>query len=178
MVDPNKPDYENTPASFRRPPFRYAPASLQAAPQVTIVTPFYNEGAIFHETARCVFHQSFQQWEWIIVNDASTDAAAVEILSAYRVKDPRVRVIDQQVNQGPSAARNLGFRLAAASYVVRLDSDDLLEPTALEKWLWYWNSTGPAPSSTDSPLDSAPKHICPAKDSTTVPSFSTGTSSA
>ena len=140
MIDPNKPDYGNTPASSRRPAFAYAPANRQAAPAVTIVTPFYNEGPIFHETARSVFHQSFQQWEWIIVNDASTDAAAVEILGAYRVKDPRVRVIDQPVNQGPSAARNVGFRLAAAGYVVKLDSDDLLEPTALEKWLWYLES--------------------------------------
>jgi glycosyltransferase involved in cell wall biosynthesis/GT2 family glycosyltransferase len=142
MIDPNKPDYEDTPASLRRPAFSYAPASGEAAPLVTIVTPFYNEGPVFHETARSVFHQSFQQWEWIIVNDASTDATALEILDEYRRKDLRLRVIDQGVNQGPGAARNVAFRLAAGKYVVHLDSDNLLEPTAIEKWLWYLESHG------------------------------------
>jgi glycosyltransferase involved in cell wall biosynthesis/GT2 family glycosyltransferase len=137
MIDPNSPDYEDTPASPRRAPFSYAPVGSQVVPQVTIVTPFYNEGAIFHETAQSVFRQSFQQWEWIIVNDASTDPDALEVLRPYRGQDPRVRVIDQEINQGPSAARNVAFRLAAAGYVVHLDSDNLLEPTAIEKWLWY-----------------------------------------
>jgi glycosyltransferase involved in cell wall biosynthesis len=109
-------------------------------PCATIVTPFYNTGPIFHETARSVLQQSLQQWEWLIVNDGSTDPASLAILESYRSSDPRIRVIDLNPNRGPGAARNLGFQEARASYIVQLDSDNLLEPTAIEKWLWFLES--------------------------------------
>src|SRR5262249_7832039 len=109
-------------------------------PCVTIVTPFYNTGVIFHETARSVLRQSLQQWEWLIINDGSTDPEALAILAGYRQRDPRIRVIDHSSNQGLSAARNTGFHSARTPYVVQLDSDDLLEPTAIEKWLWFLES--------------------------------------
>ena len=141
MIDPHKPDYANTPASDRRPAYGYAPADPAAPPAASIVTPFYNTGTIFHETARSVFRQSFQQWEWLIVNDGSTRPEALTVLDEYRrLDDPRIRVIDLPTNQGPSAARNRAFREARASYVVQLDSDNLLEPTAMEKWLWFLES--------------------------------------
>ena len=143
MIDPNNPDYANTPASARRPVYAYAPAEPHAvslAPAATIVTPFYNTGPIFHETACSIMRQSFQEWEWLIVNDASTRPEALAVLDAYRHTDARIRVIDLPTNQGPSAARNLAFREARAPYVVQLDSDNLLEPTAIEKWLWFLES--------------------------------------
>ena len=120
--------------------YDYAPADPAAPPAVTIVTPFYNTGAIFHETARSVMRQSFQQWEWIIVNDGSTDPEALALLDSYRNTDLRIRVIDHEVNQGLSAGRNTGYRAACAPYVVQVDSDDLLEPTAIEKWIWSLES--------------------------------------
>ncbi len=141
MIDPNNPDYANTPASDQRPAYGYGPADPTAPPAATIVTPFYNTGAVFHETARSVMRQSFQQWEWLIVNDGSTRPEALAVLDEYRaLSDPRIRVMDQPANQGPGAARNCGFRAARAPYVVQLDSDDLLEPTAVEKWLWFLES--------------------------------------
>ena len=141
MIDPNSPDYTNTPVSDRRPVYCYCPVDPTTPPAVTIVTPYYNTGAIFHETARSILRQSFQQWEWIIVNDGSTDPEALAILDSYRNNnDLRIRVIDHEVNQGLSAGRNTGYRAAQAPYVVQIDSDDLLEPTAIEKWLWLLES--------------------------------------
>lgn len=140
MIDPVHPDYANTPASSLRPRFFYSPVEPTASPCVTILTPFYNTGPIFHETAQSILRQSLQQWEWLIVNDGSTNAESLAILEQYRQRDPRIRVIDLPKNAGPSAARNHGFQEAAASYVVLLDSDNLLEPTAVEKWLWFLES--------------------------------------
>ncbi|OIQ53977.1 putative glycosyltransferase EpsE [Moorella thermoacetica] len=140
MINPSAPDYDNTPVSSKRPSFFYYPKDFLAAPYVTIITPFYNTGPIFHETAKSVLQQSFQQWEWLIINDGSNDPEAIQVLEHYRHCDPRIRVIDHDVNKGLSAARNTGFRLARTSYVVQLDSDDLLEPTAIEKWLWFLES--------------------------------------
>jgi glycosyltransferase involved in cell wall biosynthesis len=101
------------------------------------VTPFFNAGLLFHETAESVFRQSLQQWEWIIVDDCSDSAESTEILRLYAGKDPRVRTLRGESRGGPAAARNVGVRAARAPYVAFLDADDLLEPTALEKWLWF-----------------------------------------
>jgi glycosyltransferase involved in cell wall biosynthesis len=139
-MNSTSPDFTNTPISPKRPGFDYSLANLSVLPSVTIITPFYDTGVIFHETARSVLQQSFQQWEWLIINDGSTDREALSILEVYRERDPRIRVIDHSANQGLSAARNTGFREARASYVVQLDSDDLLEPTAVEKWYWFLES--------------------------------------
>lgn len=137
MIDHRHPDFRSTPVAPDRPVMRYAPADPAAAPCVSIVTPFYNTGPEFHETVQSVFGQSMQQWEWIIVNDATTDPHALAMLASYRVTDPRIRVIDHEQNRGLSAARNTGWRAARSAYIVLLDSDDLLEPTAVEKWFWH-----------------------------------------
>lgn len=140
MIDPNNPNFGNTPLSPERPCFGYSPTYAPVRPHAAIITPFYNTGPIFHETARSVFQQSLQQWEWLIINDGSTDPQSLSILGEYRQIDPRVRVIDHDVNRGLSAARNTGFQSARAEVVIQLDSDDLLEPTAVEKWRWFLES--------------------------------------
>jgi glycosyltransferase involved in cell wall biosynthesis len=140
VINPTTPDFSDTPVSSRRPCFDYSQGEAPAGPYVTIVTPFYNTGRVFHDTARSVLRQSFQQWEWVIVNDASTEPASLAILDEYRGKDRRIRIVDHGMNRGLSAARNTGFRAATTPYVVQLDSDDLLEPTAIEKWLWFLES--------------------------------------
>ena len=140
MIDPANPDFANTPVSEQRPHFDYEPARPDAAPALSIITPFYNTGAIFHETAASVLRQSMQQFEWIIVNDGSTDSEALAVLAAYRQRDPRIRVIDHEQNKGLSAARNTAFAAARTDFVLQIDSDDMLEPTAAEKWYWFLTS--------------------------------------
>jgi glycosyltransferase involved in cell wall biosynthesis len=140
VIDPLSPDYTDTPVSPLRPAFGYTLADMTMSPYVTVVTPFYNTGAIFHDTARTILHQSLQQWEWFIVNDGSTEPESLAILNAYRDKDSRIHVLDHEKNRGLSAARNTGFHAARTAYVVQIDSDDLLEPTALEKWCWCLES--------------------------------------
>lgn len=140
MIDSHGPNYANTPVSPQRPVFDYRPADIASPPAVTVVTPFYNTGPVFHETAHSVLGQSLQQWEWLIVNDGSSAIEAQDILDEYREIDPRICVVEHGSNQGLSAARNTGFRLARTPYVVQLDSDDLLEPTAVEKWYWFLES--------------------------------------
>lgn len=147
MIDPRTPDFSCTPASHRRPAISYRArdAALNpdrgglsgTTPAVTVITPFFNTGAIFHETAASIFNQSLQNFEWLIIDDGSTDPEALAILAHYRTIDPRVRVIAHPTNLGLSAARNTGFREAATPFVIPVDSDDLIEPTTLEKCVWY-----------------------------------------
>lgn len=133
-------DYTNIPGGPQRPGFGYRPEETTEAAQVTLITPFFNTGAEFHATARSVLGQSFQSFEWLIINDGSTDPAALAMLAEYRDRDPRIRVIDLPENRGLSAARNAGFHHAQTPFVAQLDSDDLLEPTAVEKWFWFLQS--------------------------------------
>ncbi len=140
MIDNKTPDFKNSPISTRRPRFGYVTDGSTTAPQVSVVTPYFNTGVVFRETAQSLFQQSFQQWEWLIVNDGSADPQALAVLEEYRYREPRIRVIDHDVNQGPGAARNTGFDASAAPYIVQLDSDNLLEPTTIEIWYWFLQS--------------------------------------
>jgi glycosyltransferase involved in cell wall biosynthesis len=130
-------DFQNTPAGERRGTWPYArAASGDSRIMVSIVTPFFNPGAVFSETVLTVRRQSLQSWEWIVVDDGSTDAASAAALAGAAAHEPRIRIIRLPENRGLSAARNRGLAEAAADYVCWLDADDLIEHTFLEKCLW------------------------------------------
>lgn len=137
MINPDAPDFEITPVHPQRQHFKYELDEESAPPVVAVVTPFYNTGEVFHQTAQSILQQSLQQFEWLIVNDGSNDPLSLQILEKYRQSDPRIRVLDHPENRGLSAARNTGFANARCEFVALLDSDDLLEPTAIEKWWWF-----------------------------------------
>ncbi len=132
MIDPRAPDYDDTPARRAEP----LAACAEAAPVVSIVTPCFNPGAELDDTAASVFAQTLRAFEWIIVDDGSTEPDAGARLRALAARDARVRVIELGRNSGPSAARNAGYRAARAELVMQLDADDQLEATCMEKLAW------------------------------------------
>jgi glycosyltransferase involved in cell wall biosynthesis/GT2 family glycosyltransferase len=142
MTQQRMPDFTNTPVSERRPRVFYtaephaAPGQSGHAPLVSIITAYYNvPAAIFQETVRSVERLSVPNWEWLIVNDGSTDEGSLRELESVAAREPRVRVI-HQANGGPGVARNRAAREARAAYLFQLDADDLVEPTFVEKALW------------------------------------------
>jgi glycosyltransferase involved in cell wall biosynthesis len=100
--------------------------------RVSIIVPAYNSGRFLAATLDSVLSQTLKDWELIIVNDGSTDRTGT-IAETYSRLDDRIRVV-HQANAGISQARNRGFAAAGAEceYCLFLDSDDLLEPDALE----------------------------------------------
>ncbi len=136
MIDPRTPDFSLVPGDTRRPRAFFRAAS-PASPAVSIVTPYYNDNAYLAQTAASVLGQSLQNFEWIIVDDCSTNPEAVAALGTLAATDSRIRIVRAERNGGPGAARNLGFRHARSDLVYQLDADDLLEPTAVEKCAWY-----------------------------------------
>lgn len=106
---------------------------------VSIITPYYNTEAFFVETFASLQGQSLQNWEWVIVDDGSTDQESVNRLAKIATKDDRIKFI-RQMNAGPGAARNTAFRNTNGRYVCLLDSDDMIEPTYLEKCVWFLDS--------------------------------------
>ena len=116
-------------------PVQYGPLHPITLPYVSLITRF-DKGGSFHATARSILTQSFQQWEWLIVNDATEPSDAAALLP-YRSTDPRIRVIDHDSATSVPAARNTGCRASTAPYILPLASDEVLEATALEKWCWF-----------------------------------------
>jgi glycosyltransferase involved in cell wall biosynthesis len=103
-------------------------------PLFSIVTPVYNtEIGVLRETIESVVEQTFQDWELILVDDASPNDEVRQVLRAAADKDSRVRVIERSENGHIVAASNDGIGAARAPFIGLLDHDDLLVPEALER---------------------------------------------
>ena len=103
--------------------------SLQAT--VSIITASFNKAGMMAETIQSVLSQTYQKWEYILVDDASTDNS-VEIISRF-TKDPRIRLLCSDKNRGANYCRNLGLANAYGKYILFLDADDLLTNECLER---------------------------------------------
>ena len=104
-------------------------------PLVSIITPYYNGGKYFEQTFNSVMNQTFPWFEWIIVDDGSTESADLRLIRQFAEKDNRIRLLHKN-NEGPAAARNFGVQASTTNLIVPLDADDLLEPTFLEVCWW------------------------------------------
>ena len=95
----------------------------------SVVMAAHNSATTIAESIESVRHQTRSDWELIVVDDGSRDSTA-EVGEGFG--DPRIRVVREADNRGPSAARNRGISLARAPLVCTLDSDDLMLPQFLE----------------------------------------------
>lgn len=100
-------------------------------PDVSVIMPVHNSGAYLRETLGFLRKQTLKNIEILCVDDGSDDHSP-EILGEYSETDGRMRVIRKNY-EGAGAARNAGFREALGEYVIFLDSDDIFEPSLLEK---------------------------------------------
>ena len=130
-------DFQNRPGVNRRGVWHYAAGAPLGRPVISIVTPFFNPGEVFTETCHSVSRQSWQSWEWIVVDDGSTDQVSLDALGRAAALDSRIQIIRLNQNMGISAARNRGLSEATGEFICWLDADDLIAPTFLEKCLWH-----------------------------------------
>lgn len=99
-------------------------------PTVTIYITNYNYGHYVEEAIESVLTQTYQDYELLIIDDGSTDDSR-EVIAKYSDKS-NVKIIHQQ-NKGLNITNNIALRLARGKYIMRLDADDYLEETAIEK---------------------------------------------
>lgn len=101
---------------------------------VSIITPSYNTARFISETINCVLAQTYENWEMIIVDDCSTDDTDAVVAG---FSDPRIRYLKNDKNSGAAVSRNRALREARGKWIAFLDSDDLWEPTKLEKQISF-----------------------------------------
>ena len=104
---------------------------------VSIITPMYKGAAFVGEAIESVLMQTCANWEMIIVDDCSPDnGAGIAEVKKYTA-DPRVVLIESEVNSGSSGARNIALRRSKGAYIAFLDSDDIWRPDFLERQLAF-----------------------------------------
>lgn len=99
---------------------------------VSIITPAFNEASYLTETISSVMAQTYQNWEWLIADDGSTDST-VAIVEEAAEKERRIHLINPDGKTGLAArARNRAMRNARGEFFAFLDADDLWEPRKIE----------------------------------------------
>lgn len=117
-------------------------------PLVSIITPAYKCKNTIAETYESIKKQTFESWEWIVVEDNSGDGSFEFILNLVN-SDKRVTVLQTSENSGAAVARNLGIKNASGRFIAFLDSDDFFKPTKLEKQILFMENNGFAFSFTN-----------------------------
>ncbi|MCW5913707.1 MAG: glycosyltransferase [Chitinophagaceae bacterium] len=104
-------------------------------PLVSIITPSYNRAKIVVETAESIFRQSYENWEWVVVDDGSTDGSW-DLLNQFQAKDNRVKIFKRDREpKGAATCRNIAVEKCKGEYLIFLDTDDLLAHFCLEQRL-------------------------------------------
>jgi glycosyltransferase involved in cell wall biosynthesis len=98
-------------------------------PLISVVTPAYNVESCISETIISVLAQTFTDFEYLIIDDGSTDNT-VAIANSFACQDTRIRVISQ-TNRGCAGARNTGVNNSQGEYISFVDGDDIWHPDKL-----------------------------------------------
>ena len=92
------------------------------APKVTVLMSVYNGEKYLREAVESILNQTFTDFEFIIIDDASTDCS-LEILRSF--EDPRIKIVRNIENLGLTKSLNIGLSLAKGEYIARMDADDI-----------------------------------------------------
>jgi len=107
-------------------------------PKISVILPVYNvKEEYLRESIESVLNQTFSDFEFIIIDDNSTNNAEEVILS---YKDSRIIYVKNETNIGLTATLNNGFKLAKGDYIARMDSDDISLPQRFEKQLLFMDA--------------------------------------
>lgn len=99
---------------------------------VSVIMPVYNAGNFLPEAIESILGQTYKNFEFIIVDDGSTDNS-LAIIKGYGRKDKRIKVFKNKRNLGVSATANFAISKSKGKFLARMDADDISIPDRLEK---------------------------------------------
>ena len=107
-------------------------------PTVSVVMSVYNAELYLEDAIESILNQTYKDFEFIIINDGSTDKS-LEIIEKCRRQDKRIVLITRE-NKGLVASLNEGIRISKGEYIARMDADDMSLPTRLEEQVKFMDS--------------------------------------
>lgn len=116
-----------------------APLASGAAPRFTCFTPTYNRSGTIRVVYESLLSQTFRDFEWLVVDDGSTDGTGALVESLAREAPFPVRYVHKE-NGGMHSAINVGAREAAGELFLKCDSDDAFDADSLERLDAIWKS--------------------------------------
>jgi glycosyltransferase involved in cell wall biosynthesis len=110
----------------------------QKIPTISVIMAVYNAQSYLKEAINSILSQSFHNFEFIIIDDGSTDSS-LKIIKNFSVIDSRIKIITRE-NRGLISSLNEGISLAKGIYIARMDADDISYPHRLEEQLQHIES--------------------------------------
>jgi glycosyltransferase involved in cell wall biosynthesis len=104
----------------------------QTNPLVSVIMPVYNGAAYLKTALDSVFSQTYAKIEIIAVNDGSIDNSYT-ILRDIAQSEPRLKIVNCQINKGPAGAANFGIKKARGQFIARMDCDDIMPSNRIAK---------------------------------------------
>ncbi len=105
-------------------------------PLVSVVMPAYNAEKYLATAIESILTQTYTNFEFIIINDGSTDKT-LDIIKTYNEKDKRIRLVSNEGNKGIVYSENLGLKSAIGEYIAIMHADDISSPDRFEKQVSY-----------------------------------------
>ena len=106
-------------------------------PKATVLMPVYNAEKYVGEAIESILNQTFTDFEFLIINDGSTDKS-LEVIKSYT--DPRIKIINNESNLGLSHTLSKGIEHSQGEYIARMDADDISLSVRLEKQIAFMDS--------------------------------------
>lgn len=100
-------------------------------PKVSVVMSVYNGSRYLREAVDSILNQTFTDFEFIIIDDCSTEPQVGEILRQYEKQDQRIKLLQNETNLGLTKSLNKGLAKAQGEYIARMDADDISYPNRL-----------------------------------------------
>jgi len=100
-------------------------------PQISVIMSVYNGTRYLNESIASIHNQTFTDWEFIIINDGSTDNSE-SMVQAWQKQDERIKLISRE-HKGLTISLNQGLSYAQGEYIARMDADDIALPDRFAK---------------------------------------------
>lgn len=110
--------------------------SSNKVPYISVLMSAYNSEKYIAEAIESILNQTFTDFEFVIINDGSTDHTP-EIIAEYARRDKRIKFINNKKNAGIISALNQGLEFCHGKYIARMDSDDISLPTRFATQVEY-----------------------------------------
>ena len=104
--------------------------------KISVIMPAYNCESYISESIKSILGQTFSDFEFIIINDGSTDST-LDIINQFAKDDERIKIINHETNKGLIYSLNEGIDNAKGEYIARMDADDISLPKRFEKQVEY-----------------------------------------